>query len=43
MLLRGKIKPLPQSVRARNEVAAIFARAAAVRARELEAAQGGAR
>jgi heterodisulfide reductase subunit C len=39
MLLRGKIKPLPQRVRARREVAAIFERAEARRARERDAAR----
>ncbi len=34
MLVRGKIKPLPRRIRARREVAAIFARAEARRARE---------
>jgi heterodisulfide reductase subunit C len=34
MLVRGKVKPLPPRVRARREVAAIFARAEARRAKE---------
>jgi heterodisulfide reductase subunit C len=38
MMLRGKIKPLPQRVRARRDIAAIFARAEALRARERDAA-----
>jgi heterodisulfide reductase subunit C len=35
LLVRGKIKPLPQRVRAQGEVAAIFARAEARRALEV--------
>ncbi len=35
MLVRGKIKPLPPRIRARREVAAIFARAEARRAKEV--------
>ena len=46
MFVRGKIKPLPQHTRARGEVAAIFQRAEAMRARDCAAArdvQGAAR
>jgi heterodisulfide reductase subunit C len=46
MFVRGKIKPLPQHTRARGEVAAIFERAEAMRARDCAAArdaQGAAR
>jgi heterodisulfide reductase subunit C len=35
MLVRGKVKPLPQRIRARGDVAALFARAEARRAREV--------
>ena len=35
MLVRGKVKPLPPRVRSRREVAAIFARAEARRAKEV--------
>ena len=37
MLVRGKVKPLPPRVHARHEVAAIFARAEARRAKERDA------
>jgi heterodisulfide reductase subunit C len=40
MLTHGKIKLLPQRVRAQREVAAIFARAEALRAKKYEAARG---
>ena len=46
MFVRGKLKPIPNRTRARAEVAAIFERAEALRAREITAArqaQGGAR
>ncbi len=46
MFVRGKLKPIPQRTRARSEVAAIFKRAEALRAREIaeaREAQGGAR
>jgi heterodisulfide reductase subunit C2 len=46
MFVRGKLKPIPNRTRARNEVAAIFKRAEVLRARECAAArdaQGGAR
>ena len=39
MFVRGKLRPLPQRTRARGEVAAIFQRAEAMRARECAAAQ----
>jgi heterodisulfide reductase subunit C len=37
MLVRGKVKPLPQHVRARREVAAIFSRAEARREKDCDA------
>ena len=37
MLVRGKVKPLPPRIRARREVAAIFGRAEARRAKERDA------
>jgi heterodisulfide reductase subunit C len=37
MLVRGKVKPLPPRVRARRDVTAIFERAEARRARDLDA------
>jgi heterodisulfide reductase subunit C len=46
MFVRGKLKPIPQHIRGRAEVAAIFQRAEAMRGRELTAAheaQGAAR
>jgi heterodisulfide reductase subunit C len=46
MFVRGKLKPIPNRTRARNEVAAIFKRAEVLRARECAVArdaEGGAR
>ena len=41
MLVRGKVNPLPPRVRARRDVAAIFSRAEARRARDRDAVRSG--